>query len=250
MTTFPFYPPDRAAQYERAAAEYAFVQTEATPWTPLRRELRRCKAVIVTTSGVRLKTQHMFARNAADFREISVYSPADEMAFDFTNYDPAEAEQDLNVLVPVDRLKDLVDRESLGGLNETFLSFFGPCTDIQALRASAAGAGERLRGYGCDVAFVLPANLVCNQTAGLIARELEREGVSTVCAVTVREIAQQVRVPRSVFIHFPFGRTLGRAGDVATQESIIADMARALRTLERPGKILELPYRWRGPIRD
>jgi D-proline reductase (dithiol) PrdB len=248
MTQFPFYPPDRASQYERAAAEYSFVQPEPTPWTPLRRELRRCKAVIVTTAGVRLKAQHSFAKNSPDFREISVYSPTEEMAFDFTNYDPAEAEKDLNVLVPVDRLKDLVDRESLGGLNETFLSFFGPCTDLPALRASAARAGEKLRGYGCDVAFVVPANLVCNQTAGLIARELERQGISTVCAVTVKEIAQQVRVPRSVFIHFPFGRTLGRAGDVALQESIIADMAKALRTLDRPGKILDLPYRWQGIV--
>ena len=248
MTTFPFYPPERAAQYERSAAEYAFVQAEPTPWTPLRRELRRCKAAIVTTAGVRLKTQHSFGRNSPDFREISAYSPAEELAFDFTNFDPAEAEKDLNVLVPVDRLKDLVDREALGGLNETFFSFFGPCTDLPALRASAARAGEKLRQYGCDVAFVVPANLVCNQTAGLVARELERQGVSTVCAVTVKEIALQVRLPRAVSIHFPFGRTLGRAGDVALQESIVSDMARALRTLDRPGKILDLPYRWQGSV--
>jgi len=248
MTTFPFYPPDRAARYEQAAAEYSFAQTEPTPWTPLRRELRHCKAAIVSTAGVRLKTQHSFGRNSSDFREISVYSPPDEMAFDFTNYDPAEAEKDLNVLVPVDRLKDLVDREALGGLNETFLSFFGPCSDLAALRASASKAGEKLRAAGCDVAFVIPANLICNQTAGLVARELERLGVSTVCAVTVKEIAQQIRIPRGAFIHFPFGRTLGRAGDVATQEAIVADLAKLLRTLDRPGKIVDLPYRWQGVI--
>jgi D-proline reductase (dithiol) PrdB len=248
MTTFPFYPPDRASHYERAAAEYSFVQAEPTPWTPLRRELRRCKAAIVTTAGVRLKTQHSFGKNSPEFREISVYSPPEELAFDFTNFDPAEAEQDLNVLVPVDRLKDLVDREALGGLNETYFSFFGPCTDLETLRASAVKAGEKLRQYGCDVAFVVPANLVCNQTAGLIARELERQGLSTICAVTVKEMAQQIRLPRAVFIHFPFGRTLGRAGDVALQESIVSDMARALRTLDRPGKIIDLPYRWEGTI--
>ena len=248
MTTFPFYPPDRAARYEQAAAEYAFAQTEPTPWTPLRRELRHCKAAIVSTAGVRLKTQHSFGRNSPDFREISVYSPPDEMAFDFTNYDPAEAEKDLNVLVPVDRLKDLVDRGALAGLNETFLSFFGPCSDLAGLRSSAARAGEKLRGYGCDVVFVVPANLICNQTAGLVARELERQGLSTVCAVTVKEIAQQVRLPRAVSLHFPFGRTLGPAGDVALQESIVSDMARALRTLDRAGKIIDLSYRWPGTL--
>jgi D-proline reductase (dithiol) PrdB len=248
MTAFPFYPPDRAERYERDAAEYAFVQAEPTPWAPLRRELRHCKAAIVTTSGVRLKTQHMFPPGSAGFREISVYAQPDALAFDFTNYDPSEAERDLNVLVPVDRLKDLVDRGALGGLNETFLSFFGACTHVEALRASAADAGRKLRDYGCDAAFVVPANLVCNQTAGLVARELERSGISTVCAVTVREIAQQVRLPRAVFIHFPFGRTLGPAGDAAIQASVVGDMARVLRTLERPGRIVDLPYRWSGTV--
>jgi D-proline reductase (dithiol) PrdB len=248
MTTFPFYPPDRAARYERAAADYAFLQPEATPWAPLRRELRRSKAAIVTTSGVRLKTQHSFGRNSSEFREISVYASHEDLAFDFTNFDPAEAERDLNVLVPVDRLKDLVDRGALGGLNETFFSFFGPCSDLSRLRESARAAGEKLLAYGCDAAFVIPANLICNQTAGLLARELERQGISTICAVTVKEIAQQVRIPRGAFIHFPFGRTLGRAGEVALQESIVSDLARALRTLDRPGKIVDLPYRWQGVV--
>lgn len=248
MTTFPFYPPDRADRYERAAAEYAFAQTEATPWTPLRREFRRSKAAVVTTSGVRLKTQHSFGRNSAEFREISAFASHEDLAFDFTTYDPAEAERDLNVLVPVDRLKDLVDREALGGVNETFFSFFGACSDLEGLRSSAAKAGEKLRAAGCEAAFIVPADLVCNQTAGLIARELERQGVSTVCAVTVKEIAQQVRIPRGAFIHFPFGRTLGRAGDVAGQEAIVADLAKLLRTLDRPGKIVDLPYRWQGTI--
>ncbi len=248
MTTFPFYPPDRAGELERYAAEYQFVQGEPTPWTPLRRELRQCKAALVTTAGIRLKTQHSFGRPSSDFREISVYSSADDLAFDFTNYDPAEAERDLNVIVPVERLKELVDRGQLGGLNETFFSFFGLCTDLEALRRSAARAGAKLRACGCDAAFVVPANHVCNQTAGLIARELERQGLSTVAAVTIKEVAQQVRLPRAVFINFPFGRTLGPAGDTAIQASIVADMARALRTLERPGKILDLPYRWRGTV--
>lgn len=248
MTTFPFYPQDRASHYERIAAEYKFDQTEPTPWTPLRRELRHCKAAIVTTAGIRLKTQHSFARGSAEFREISVYASPEIVAFDFTNYDPAEAEKDLNVIVPVDRLKELVDRGMLGGLNETFFSFFGLCADLEGLRRSAARVGERLRQYGCDVAFVVPANHVCNQTAGLIARELERQGLSTVCAVTIKEVAQQVRVPRSIFINFPFGRTLGPAHNAALQESIVSDMARALRTLDRPGKIIDLPYRWEGKV--
>lgn len=248
MTTFPFYPSERARAYETYAAEYAFEQPEPTPWTPLRRELRHSRAAFVTTAGLRLKTQRSFGRPSAEFREISSYVSADDLAFDFTNYDPSEAERDLNVIVPIDRLKALVDRGFLGGLGESFLSFFGLCTDLRALRESAGLAAERLRDLGCDVVFLAAANQVCNQTVGLIARELERHGLSTVAAVTIKEVAQQVRLPRSVFVNFPFGRTFGRAGDAATQSAIVGDMARALRTLDRPGKIVELPYRWSGVL--
>jgi D-proline reductase (dithiol) PrdB len=248
MTQFPFYPPDRAHRYERYAAEYKFDQAEPTPWTPLRRELRHCKAALVTTAGLRLQTQQSFGRESAEFREISVYAAPQDLAFDFTNYDPSEAERDLNVIAPVERLKDLVDRGLLGDLNETFLSFFGLCGDVDALRASAARAGEKLRAYGCDVVFAFPANLVCNQTVGIIAREMERQGLSTVCAVTIKEVAQQVRLPRAVFVNFPFGRTLGPAGDAALQTSIVGDMAKALRTLDRPGKVVDLPYKWLGRL--
>lgn len=248
MTLFPFYPAERAAVFERFAAEYAFEQTEPTPWTPLHRELRRAKAAFVTTAGVRLKNQHSFGPGSAEFREISAYASADDLAFDYTGFDPSEAEKDLNVLLPIDRLKELVDRGVIGGLNETFFSFFGPCSDPAALRSSAARVGEKLRYYGCETVFVAPAGDLCNQTAGVVARELERAGLSTVCAVTIKEVAQQVRLPRAVFINFPFGRTFGPAGSAALQESIVMDLAGALRRLERPGKIVDLPYKWEGVL--
>ena len=106
-TKFPFYSEERARTFERYAAEYKFDQTEPTPWTPLRRDLKQCKAALVTTAGLRLKTQHSLPPGSAEYREISVYSCADDVAFDFTRYDPSEAEKDLNVVLPVDRMKDL-----------------------------------------------------------------------------------------------------------------------------------------------
>lgn len=248
MTTFPFYAEDRAAEYERFALEYAFVQTDPTPWTPLRFELRRCRAALLTTAGLRLKTQHSFRPGSAEVREIPVGTPPDDLAFDLTRYDPSEAERDLNVILPADRMGELVERGTIGGLHETFFSFFGECRDLEGLRATAAGVAGRLRAAGCDVAFLATAHQLCNQTACVVARALEAAGLSTVCAVTVREVAQQIRVPRAVFVNFPFGRTFGPAGDRSLQVSVVADMVRALKTLDRPGRIVDLPYRWVGKV--
>jgi D-proline reductase (dithiol) PrdB len=252
MTVFSFYPPDRAHEYERYAAEYSFEQTEPTPWTPLRKPLRSCRAALAVSAGLRLKTQQEYRRlprgGSAEYRELSVYVRPDALAFDFTNYDPREAERDLNVLAPVDRLKDLVDQGELAGLHETFFSFFGLCPDLPALAESAARVAERLRAADVDVVYLVPANHVCNQTLGLVARALERGGLSTVALSTIKEVTRQIRVPRALFVNFPFGRTLGRAHATALQQTILHDMTRALRTLERPGRVLELPYKWEGPI--
>jgi len=252
MTRFPFYAPDRASEYERYAAEYVFEQNEPTPWTPLRRPMREARALLLTSSGLRLASQHEFARlpggGSAEFREISVYVSPDQLAYDFTNFDPREVEQDLNVLTPVDRLKELVDEGVLGGLHETFFSFFGLCSDSAALRENAGRLAEKLRSADVDLAFLFPANLVCNETIGVIARTLERGGLSTVALSTVKEVTRQIKVPRALFLNFPFGRTLGRAHNRALQRSILEDMIHALKTFERPARLLELPYRWEGMI--
>ena len=99
-----------------------------------------------------------------------------------------------------------------------------------------------------SISAVCIFGLVPARTSFMPSSKSSREGFSTVCAVTVKEVAQQIRVPRSVFINFPFGRTLGPAHDTPLQESIVADMARALKTLDRPGKMINLPYRWSGRV--
>lgn len=247
-THFPFYPVDRRNALETKVAEYVYEQTEPTPWTVLRRPLRESRAAVVTTAGVRLATQHEFSGDRADYREISTYVSKGKLAFDFTNYDPSEAQQDLNCLVPLDRMRELVDEGVLGGVNETFLSFFGCCDRVEPLRASAVRAAERLRGQGVELAFLFPANLVCNQTAGLVAREFELHGLSTVMVANVREIVEQVHVPRAVFVNFPFGRPLGRAKDKATQRRVLDEMIAALRTHGRPGKIRDAGLVWEGEL--
>jgi D-proline reductase (dithiol) PrdB len=253
MTQFPFYPPDVRNRLERAAAEYTYVQDEPTPWSPLRHDLAHCRASLVSTAGLRLKAGAPFeadrALGSAEARELSTYVAASDVAFDFPGFDPRAAQSDLNVVAPADRLKELVDRRVIGGVGDTFFSFYGRCGRIPELRASAAEVARRLReDHQVDVAFVVPASFECNQTAGLVARELEAGGISTVTLSTVREVTEQVRVPRPLFINFPFGRTLGPAHAVALQRSIVDDLVAALRTMDRPGRLKSLPYVWQGTL--
>jgi len=62
---------------------------------------------------------------------------------------------------------------------------------------------------------------------GLIAAELERRGIATVCIQPVRHIAQRVRPPRSLLVPFRLGRPLGHPNDAQAQHGVIEQMLRA-----------------------
>ena len=62
---------------------------------------------------------------------------------------------------------------------------------------------------------------MCPQTVGLIAAELERRGIATVCVQPVRHIAERVRPPRSLLVPFRLGRPLGHPSDPKAQHHAI-----------------------------
>jgi hypothetical protein len=70
---------------------------------------------------------------------------------------------------------------------------------------------------------------MCNQAVGLVAAELERQGISTVAIQLLREVAEKVRPPRALFVPFPHGYPLGRPNDPEGQHAAIEA---ALRLLE------------------
>lgn len=241
MTHFTFYPPDRAARTERWSIEYKFDQMEPTPWTPLRTDLSRARLALVTTAGVREASQPPFAAGASDSR---VWTLTAALAWDFGEIERAHANADRNVLLPIDRLVELRERRAFGELYDRVVSFHGAPADLDALRGEALKAGRGLRDAGVHAALIVPATLPCNQTACLIAREIERAGVSTLTVVSVREVAEQVHAPRAAFLNFPFGATLGPPHATPLQRSILEDLLKVLRTADRPGTVAAPPYRW------
>ena len=80
---------------------------------------------------------------------------------------------------------------------------------------------------------------------GLLAREIEARGVTTVGLALVKEVAVAVRAPRFVYLHWPFGHALGEPGNVAQQRTVLHDMLSMAIHAPRPGLVVELPYRWR-----
>ena len=80
---------------------------------------------------------------------------------------------------------------------------------------------------------------------GLLAREIESVGVTTVALARVKEVALAAHAPRFLYLHWPFGHALGEPGNVAQQRTVLHDMLSMATVAPRPGSVIDLPYRWR-----
>jgi hypothetical protein len=80
---------------------------------------------------------------------------------------------------------------------------------------------------------------------GLLAREIEACGVTTVALALVHELAVAVKAPRMIFLHWPFGHALGEPGNHLQQRTILHDAFSMAPIAPRPGMVVNLPYQWR-----
>jgi len=80
---------------------------------------------------------------------------------------------------------------------------------------------------------------------GLIQREIERKGVTTVGISIVREYSRKVKPPRTIFLKWPFGHPLGEPFQTAQQRTVLAEAFHALYAIREPGAIIDIPLRWK-----
>ena len=79
---------------------------------------------------------------------------------------------------------------------------------------------------------------------GLIARAIEERGIPTVCVVMNRDITDNVKTPRALFVRFPYGAPLGPAGNAAVQEAVVRAALELLVNAAQPGVIVDAGIEW------
>jgi D-proline reductase (dithiol) PrdB len=80
---------------------------------------------------------------------------------------------------------------------------------------------------------------------GLVARAIEAAGIPTVTLSVVRSMTEATPAPRNVLVRFRLGQVFGEPHNVAQQQAVLRAALDALGTIETPGGVVELPYRWR-----
>ncbi|SRR6266702_1281119 len=93
------------------------------PFTPFRPRLEEASICIVSTAGVRMKPDPPFnVEGDASYRVIDGAATAADLAYDDAHYDHDCADQDLNCIFPIDRLRALSAEKRIGGLTERHFS--------------------------------------------------------------------------------------------------------------------------------
>jgi hypothetical protein len=55
----------------------------------------------------------------------------------------------------------------------------------------------------------------------------------------------EVRAPRMLYLHWPYGHAMGEPGNVEQQRTVLRDLLSMARAAPRAGLLVDLPYRWR-----
>lgn len=137
---------------------------EAVPWSPPQKPLSACKLALVTTSGVHHTAQEPFDMQDSDgdptFRTIDGASIANDYKITHDYYDHSDAEKDLNIIFPLDRLRELQQEGVIGQLADSHYSFMGHIDGrhIATLIGQAAKqVVEKLKQDQIDVVLLTPA---------------------------------------------------------------------------------------------
>ncbi len=89
------------------------------PFTPFKRKLEESLVCLVSTAGVRAKSDAPFNREGDNsFRRIDGSLSASDLAVDDSHYDHGCIEKDVNCVFPIDRLRSLAREGRIAGLTE------------------------------------------------------------------------------------------------------------------------------------
>jgi len=193
------------------------------PWVANDKPLSEKKVAIITTAGLNFREDHNFEFVDSSYRAL----PRDLAASDIlmthasVNYDRSGFQEDINVVFPVDRFKELESEGVIGRLADVNYSFMGGGMLPDVYEANVRDLAKLLKADGVDAAFIVPVCPNCSRTVCGIAYYLESEGIQTAGIALFREIAQTMKPPRILWVSFPLGRPLGKPSDAAFQAEVI-----------------------------
>jgi D-proline reductase (dithiol) PrdB len=163
---FHFLPPSLAAWIRKTIPEAPFAGP--IPWAPLKQPVERTAFALVTSAGIRLRSDAPFDMEREKLeptwgdrshRRIPK-DPArrGEIAVDHLHINPDYILQDINVMLPIDRMAELEREGAIGRLAETHYSFYGFQWDsTEFVETAIAPMAAQMEREKVEAALLTPA---------------------------------------------------------------------------------------------
>lgn len=137
------------------------------PWAPLTKPLSECKVALLSTAGLSMKGDAPFdmeyerkkpTRGDSSWRRLSADASAESVEANHLHIDTGYIERDLNVALPLDRLRELVDRKLIGAVAESHYSVMGyqGSDSTQLEQKSAPEIATAMRSEEVDLVLLAP----------------------------------------------------------------------------------------------
>lgn len=148
---------------DRVAKGVDPLKFDLTPWAPVVKPLAEMTVALITTAGVHLKTDTPFDMSDksgdGSFRVIPASVALADLAITHDYYDHTDADSDINIVFPLERLRELHADGIVGGVAKRHYGFMGHIENEQIeklVRESAPKVVRLLKEDGVDAALITP----------------------------------------------------------------------------------------------
>jgi D-proline reductase (dithiol) PrdB len=129
-------------------------------WSPLSKELSRCRVALVTTSGVHRRSDVPFDQLSPEgdpsLRVIRADDRGDDLMVSHNHFDHSDADRDINCLFPIEPLRKLAEEGVVGDVSPVHVGFMGFNPDPRPVRRHAKEAAALLARAEVDVVVLTP----------------------------------------------------------------------------------------------
>ncbi len=161
FTRFPFLGESAAKGVEVTTAGTS--SESGIPWTTFSKKLTEAKVAIVTTAGVHIKSDEPFNMQDEDgdptYRVIPGATPNEELTITHDYYDHADADKDINIVFPLQRLREFAGEGVIGSVSANHYGFMGHIKGAHVdtlVYKMAARVAESLRKDEVDAVILTP----------------------------------------------------------------------------------------------
>lgn len=130
-----------------------------SPFTRFGKPLEEARLAVVTTAGFHLRDDQPFTTDDPSFRQLPRSAGESELLQSHTSigFDRRARMKDINVVFPIDRLRELVEWGKIGNLAPYFYSLLGAQKSPDRIRDETAPVlAEHLKDEQVDVVLITP----------------------------------------------------------------------------------------------